>query len=157
MKTNQTVEPHKSSLGLDANLMALLCYLATLIISLIPFLKYIAWAAPLVIFFLEKNSSFVKFHALQSFMINIVNGVLSFIFYLIMMASVRTMAYGLFVGGGYGAGYLIASTLSWIVFTVIGILGIVAMIKAFKYIEYQLPVIGKIAMKYRDKGGNIGS
>lgn len=156
-KTTETVEPHKSSLGLDANMMALLCYLATLILSFIPFIKYIAWAAPLVIFFLEKNSSFVKFHALQAFMINIINAVLGFILYLIMMASISSMVYGLYYRAGYGAGYIFASTLSWIIFAVIGIFGIVAMIKAYKYAEYKIPVIGNLAMKFRTMGGGTGA
>ena len=46
------VEPHKSSIGnLDANVMALLAYLATGILMYIPYIKYVAWLA--LVFFLK--------------------------------------------------------------------------------------------------------
>ena len=43
-----TYQPHRFSLGgLDANIMALLCYLVTLVGGLIPVVKYVAWLLPL--------------------------------------------------------------------------------------------------------------
>ena len=76
--------PHKSSLGgLDANLMALLCYVAAFVIGLIPGIRYVAFLAPLALYFLEKGSRFVKFHAMQAFMLQLLYMLLNLILSLI--------------------------------------------------------------------------
>lgn len=73
-----TYQPHRSSLGgLDANIMALLCYLVTFVGGLIPVVKYVAWLLPLVIVFLEKESGLVKFHAMQAFVLNLISFVVT--------------------------------------------------------------------------------
>ncbi|NLF21130.1 MAG: hypothetical protein GX588_06935, partial [Clostridiaceae bacterium] len=47
---NELYPPHKSSLGnLDANVLALLAYLAAVVVGWIPVLRYGAWLAPLVL------------------------------------------------------------------------------------------------------------
>lgn len=56
-----TKELGKTSLGLQANIAGLLCYL-------------LGWVSGLIFFLIEKENKFVKFHALQSI---IVFGVLS--------------------------------------------------------------------------------
>ena len=56
----------KSSTGLDANIAALLAYLLGLL-------------GGLIFFFMEKNSRFVKFHAMQSILFNVVVGVVAIV------------------------------------------------------------------------------
>jgi uncharacterized membrane protein len=46
----------KSSTGLDANLAAMLCYA-------------VGWVSGLIFFVIEKDSRFVKFHAMQSLIV----------------------------------------------------------------------------------------
>ena len=66
-------EPHKSSIGnVDANLMALIAYGAAIVVIFIPGIKIISWLAPIVIYILEKDSHFVKFHSMQAFLINVI-------------------------------------------------------------------------------------
>ena len=75
--TNLKVEPHKSSLGMDANLLAMLAYLVTGVLAWIPGVIYFIWLAPLIVFFFEKNSQFVRFHCMQSVLLFAVNTVLA--------------------------------------------------------------------------------
>ena len=149
------VNPHKSSLGMDANVLALLCYLAAFVLSWIPVVQYVAWAAPLVIFFIEKGSPFVKFHAMQAFLLEAVVWVFQVIIGIIIAAAwasyYRTWGYG-----SFGASFGIASILS-IVLVIVGIVvtvfAIVGCVKAGQYFEYKIPVIGDLAMKISRKNG----
>lgn len=103
----------KSSTGLDANLAALLSYLVGVVSGLIFYL-------------LEKESKFVRFHALQSILVSIslmvLNVGVSFIPYL----------------GGFAS--LILSLLGF------G-LWVFLMVKAFKGEFYKVPVIGEYVEK----------
>jgi uncharacterized membrane protein len=144
------VNPHKSSLGMDANVMAMLCYIAAFVLSWIPIIKWVAWAAPLVIFFLEKGSPFVKFHALQAFMLEVISWVFSLIFGIIISAiAYNPLTY--LSGAGWGA-FGILSTISIIIGVVLTVFAIIALVKAYGYFEYKLPVLGSLADKWSKKG-----
>ncbi len=55
---NELYSAHKSSIGdLNANVMAMLCYIASVVIMWIPVVRYVAWLVPLILFFMEKESS----------------------------------------------------------------------------------------------------
>lgn len=139
------VQPHKSSLGnLDANVMALLAYLASAILGWIPGISYVAWLAPLVLFFLEKQSSFVKFHAMQAFLIGLVGMLLGLIVSLIV---------GLMFVANPWATIGIAGTLGFIVSLAILVFEIIALVKAYKYEEYKLPLLGNLAASLTEKFG----
>ncbi|NLA87441.1 MAG: DUF4870 domain-containing protein, partial [Clostridiales bacterium] len=139
------VNPHRSSLGMDANIMALLCYLAAFVLAWIPFIKYVAPLAPLVIFFIEKDSPFVKFHAIQAFILEIINWVIMIIFAIIYAAMWKSVVFSY----GYSLGGIgIVTTLSVIIGIVITIFAIIAMVKAYGYFEYKIPLIGNLADKF---------
>ncbi len=113
--TNETKEDFnmKSSTGLDNNLAALLCYLG-------------AFITGIIFYFIEKNSKYVKFHAMQStilfgglFVINLISSFIPFIGGLISL---------LVTLGGF-------------------ILWIVMMIKAYQGERFKLPYIGDYAEK----------
>jgi uncharacterized membrane protein len=70
MKTTD-FSPHKSSLGLDANLLVMIVYILAAGFVWIPFVGYAGWLLPLILFFLEKESKFVKFAAAQSLIVGI--------------------------------------------------------------------------------------
>jgi uncharacterized membrane protein len=127
------VNPHKSSTGMDANTLALLSYIAAFIISFIPFLKWVAWAAPLVIFLIEKNSPFVKFHAMQALLLEAVGWVCGVVFGILAAIGILS---GLFI------------TLSWLVSVALLVCAIVAMVKAHGYYEFKLPVVGDLALNF---------
>ncbi len=144
------VNPHRSSLGMDANVMALLCYIAAFVLAWIPIVKWVAPAAPLVIFFIEKESPFVKFHAMQAFILEVVNWVLSIIFSIILSA-VAYNPYAYLTGRGWGALGAI-SIISTIVGIALTVFAIIALIKAYGYFEYKIPLVGNFAMKFSRKG-----
>lgn len=100
----------KSSTGLDANIAALLCYVA-------------GWISGLVFFFIEKDSRFVRFHAMQSILVSgalsIASGVIGSIPF------IRFFAF--FIG--------LLHFIFWIVM----------MYKAYNWETFKLPVAGDIA------------
>ena len=135
--------------------MALLAYLAPVILGFIPGVSYVAWAAPLVLYFVEKNSLLVKFHAMQALAIQIVSTILSVIYSII----VSSAAVGIGVTGGILGIPSIVGV--WGIFTLVyGVLAIVllvfdimAMVKAYRYVEYRIPVAGKLAVWLMSKTG----
>lgn len=104
----------KSSTGMEENVAALLSYL-------------VGWVTGLIFFLIEKESKFVKFHAMQSIIVFgglfIINLILSYI-----------------------------PIIGWILSAIIGIvalvLWIVLMIKAYQGNKYKLPGIGDLAEKW---------
>lgn len=103
----------KTSTGLTENLAGLLCYLA-------------GWITGLVFFLVEKENTFVRFHALQS--------ILTFGGLTVLM-----MVLG------------IVPILGWMLFPVLAIVQIVLwillMVKAYQGERFKLPVVGDIAEK----------
>lgn len=103
----------KSSTGLEENLAGLFCYI-------------LGWITGLIFFLIEKDSKFVKFHALQSLLffggITVASFILGFIPFL-----------------GWLIGFLLA--IAGIVFWIIG------MVKAFHNEEYKFPIVGDMVEK----------
>ena len=149
--------PHKSSLGgLDANLMALLCYVAAFVIGLIPGIRYVAFLAPLALYFLEQGSRFVKVHAMQAFMLQrlymLLNLILSLIGTAVLAGSATSLIMGSAVGLGTAlGGGAIFGVLIGIVSLVAWVLAIVAAVKAYGYTEYEIPLLGGLARKLMGK------
>lgn len=144
---NEKYAPHQSSIGnTDANLMALLSYLSVIIMGWVPVLKLVPWVAPLIIWNLEKNSRFVKFHAFQSMILNIVFSVISLIGGVIYIGAIGgQLLGGNFFGGLFAGGILSLLLFAWFVVTIV--FSIIAMVKAYGYEEYHIPVIGDMAEK----------
>jgi uncharacterized membrane protein len=149
------VNPHRSSLGMDANIMALLCYLAAFVLGWIPIIKWVAPLAPLVIFFIEKESPFVKFHAMQAFILQVISWIIGIIVAIISAIAVSTISYS-DPFGSLSASLGIVTVLS-VITVIIGIIltifDIIAMVKAHGYFEYKIPVVGNLSEKFSKKGG----
>lgn len=142
--SNKTVQPHKSSIAnLDANLVALLSYLVTSLCLMIPALGYVAWIVPLVVFLLENKSMFVKKHAVQSLVIHILSAVVSLVLRVIIGGLLGLLFFGPFTKVSIGIIGLfgIMSTVFAIAVIVFSIL---AMIRAYQYVDYDIPIIGPI-------------
>lgn len=107
----------KSSTGMDENVAALISIIVAPITSIIFFL-------------IEKDSKFVKFHAMQS-------GILAVAYLLLNIV----------LGFIPVIGWIIGMILPLAVF----ILFIVMLIKAYQGEWFELPVIGKIAMEQAEK------
>jgi len=147
------IEPHKSSLGLDANLVGAIIFGGTLLLSFIPFLGWIAWGVPLAFFFIEKDSRFVKFQAVTCLVIAVIGAVISIVLRIIM-AVIMPRSYDLYdiyrlatrAYSAYNAFRVVSaiSTIFVIIFVAIyAIMGVMA----FLYKQVELPLIGTIAAK----------
>ena len=104
----------KSTLNLDSNVAGLLCYLGL-------------WITGLIFFLIEKENSFVRFHAMQSLLAFASLGVIS------IVANVIPIL-----------GQLIALA-AWVLGLVIWIM---MMVKAYGGERYKLPIVGDMAEKY---------
>lgn len=145
-----TVEPHRSSLGMDANIAVLIAYLGGVVVSWIPYINYVAFLVPLVIFILEKESNFVRFHAMQGFALNVLGLVLR----LLVSLAVALVTPSLYLSspgaalGIIGAIGFIGTVLSLAIL----VLAIIAVVNGFQYKEYRLPVLGNLAVKMVEMG-----
>lgn len=110
-------EVGKSSLGMEANLAALLSYLVGIVTGII-------------FYILEKDSKYVKFHAMQS--------ILTFGFF---------FALNIFLS--------FIPVVGWALIPLVGILSlilwIVLMIKAYQGEQFKLPIVGNMAEKQISK------
>ena len=105
------VDVGKSSTGMQANVAALLAYVLGLVTGL-------------VFFLIEKDSAFVKFHAMQSIAFSVVMFITGFI-----------LAFIPFIGMVGGAVLNLAGLVVWIVL----------MVKAYQGERFKLPVLGDFA------------
>lgn len=140
---NELYPTHKSSLGnLDANVLALLAYLAAVVVGWIPVLRYGAWLAPLVLFFVEKNSKFVRFHAMQAFVLQVISSAIAFLVSVVFGGVIRAVVDNIY-------SFAIITSITGLVVTVISIavsvFAILAMVGAYNYKETHIPVVGGIA------------
>jgi len=137
---HQTVSPHRSLLGIDANLVILVGYFGHLLVNQVDFLARLQWLVPVAIFVLEKRSRFVRFHAMQSFTLHLVG-----------------LAYALIMGGFF-ARLVVMPPTEWGALGGLAILGIVlalvllaasvvAAINGMQYKMYHLPLIGGLAAR----------
>ena len=149
----KTYEPHKSSIGgMDANIMALLAYLVALILNFIPGAHWFTWLVPLIIFFLEKDSMLVKFHAAQAFVLGAIGAIIYIILDIISTAVAWSSVSSLLTGSwGFVGGLWAVAVIGTIIGIIIAIFEILAMINAYKYKEYSIPFIGGLAEKFSAK------
>jgi len=129
---------------MDANLAVLIVYIATAVVSWIPYLGWIAWVVPLVFFFLEKSSGFVKFHAVQALGIGILRAALTIVFNIIYWVTVPRTVYGYYTSLGAWA---IIGVVASIVYIIITVLILYVLIMAWQWKQVELPIIGPMATK----------
>lgn len=119
-KEEKIMENQKSALGLDANITALIGYLIGLV--------------AIIVFFIEKENKFVKFHAIQS--------VLFHVGMVVLMVAVSIVTGVLSqISGAFALVGLLALPL-WLIWLV----GMIFLaFKSFKGEMFKFPVIGNIA------------
>lgn len=103
----------KSSTGLEANIAGLLCYV-------------LGWVSGLVFILIEKESKFVRFHAIQSI----------YVF--------GTLTIALIVFGWIPVLNVVLVPLIWVLWV---ILWIILIIKAYQGEKFKLPMVGDWAEK----------
>ena len=147
------IQPHKSSFGMDANIAALVIFIGMAVVSWIPYLGWVAWGVPLVFFFMEKNSSFVKFQAVTALLIGVVRAALSIVLQIfIWILTPRNVysALNLALGRGWGA-WVLLGTISTIIGVIITIIIVYMVVMAYGYKQVELPIIGPIAARASEK------
>ena len=136
MQNPPPVQTTKSSTGLDENIAALLSYI-------------FGWVTGLIFFLIEKDSRLVRFHAMQSILLNVLLVILWFVVWIVTVVLwVAAAAIGDVVGA-------IVSILSTLIFVVFGVTALIAVIlclvKAFQGQYFKLPIIGNFAEKFSAK------
>lgn len=115
----------KTSIGIEANLAALLAYAA-------------GWVTGLILFLVEKDNKYVRFHALQSIVVFGALGV-AWIAISVLGAFMAMIRLGFVLPLLSGINVLLS---------LVGlVLWIVLMIKAYQGEHYKLPIAGDIAEK----------
>lgn len=114
----------KSSTGLDANVAALLAYL-------------FSWVSGLIFLVVEKESRFVRFHAMQSVLL----GAAALLCFLALSVITSMIA---FVSVTLAAIFSVLGSLIGLAFFAITI---VCMIKAYQSQQFKLPIIGDLASR----------
>lgn len=111
----------KTSMGLDENIAAALSYLC-------------GWITGLVFFLVEKDSNFVRFHALQS---------------LILFGGLNVLAIGLIIFGALPipGTYIVSLVARSGIGLICLVAWIVLLIKAYQGERFHFPVVGDIAEK----------
>jgi len=126
----------KSSTGLDENIAALLTYV-------------FGWVSGLIFFLIEKDSKLVRFHAMQSILLNVFVAVLCFAGWivtivLVLIASQLPNILGTLVG--------LLATLVWVILGAgLLIAWILCLVRAYQSKFFKLPVIGNLAEKIVSK------
>lgn len=127
----------KSSSGLEPNIAAALSYI---------------WIVGVIFYLMEKENSFIRFHAMQSILFGVANTVIMMV--LVFVGFILTFAFGIggaMVGGGVGTLVSMLVWLVWLLFWLIGIALfatlIFAAVKAYQGNKFKLPIIGNMAEK----------
>ena len=136
MQNPPPVQTTKSSTGLDENIAALLSYV-------------FGWVSGLIFFLIEKDSRLVRFHAMQSILLNAAALVIGFVLWFawviiaLILGQVSEMLAGL---------VSIVLGLLMFVFYIGLLIGVIfCLIKAYQKQYFKLPVIGNFAEKFSTK------
>ena len=126
----------QSSLGLAPNVAAAISYI---------------WIVGLVLFFIEKDNKFVRFHAMQSVLygitwsvamivLAILNAIIAIVFGVASAAAGDPGIIGMLIG--------LISMIIWLVVPLIYIGGLIlGAVKAYQNVKFKFPIIGNMAEK----------
>lgn len=137
-----------TSFGMEAHVLAGLSYLSMFLIGII---------GPLIVFFVEKNNRFVKFHAAQGILIGIaeaVYGIVLFILYSafigasIAASNAGSSAAATAASTGFGLGFCLVGCVGFLGGLVLLAAVIWGAIAGFSGQATKLPLIGNIAEKW---------
>lgn len=130
---NQVFPPHKSSLGLDANLTVLLLFLLPAILGFIPVVQFVAFLVPIVLYFIEKESLLVKFYALQYIFLMVASAILCVVMILLMFIPVIRV---------------VAIIIMAVIGVIMLVFWVICLINGWKWTVYEIPIVGAYAAKY---------
>ena len=152
---HKVFEAHTASVvTIKANLFCMSVYLFTVLLSVVFYTQYVAFIPPLVLFFLEKKSYFVRFHMLQASMLALCHLIVQ-----LLLSIAGALFVGIYAKGNYDPNTLnmvIQGTniLGLVLVGAIIIFSFLAIRGASNYQEYRLPLFGRLAKKYATMRGN---
>jgi len=126
----------KSSTGLDENIAALLSYV-------------FGWVSGLIFFLIEKDSRLVRFHAMQSILLNVTFIVILIALYIAW--AVVVIVLGMVSDVLAPIGGLLFGLLILVFCIAIVIAWVMCLIKAYGQQYFKLPIIGNFAEKFSQK------
>jgi uncharacterized membrane protein len=107
------------------------------------------WLSGLILLLMEKDSRLVRFHAMQSILLNVLVAVIGFVLWIVTFIFVLIASQ---MGGFLGTIVGLLATLIWIVFCVgLLIAWVMCLIKAYQGQFFKLPLIGNFAEKFVNK------
>ena len=133
MQNPPPVQTTKSSTGLDENIAALLSYI-------------FGWVSGLIFFLIEKDSRLVRFHAMQSILLNaaaIVVGIVLWIAWAVLAIIFSQISSALASLVSIVVGLLI-----FVFWVLILVAVVMCLIKAYQKQYFKLPVLGNFAEKF---------
>jgi uncharacterized membrane protein len=136
MQNPPPVQTTKSSTGLDDNIAALLSYI-------------FGWVSGLIFFIMEKDSRLVRFHAMQSILLNaaaLVVGIALWIAWAVVAIVGAMISESLGALFGFLFGLLI-----FLFYIALFVGVILCLVKAYQRQYFKLPVIGNFAEKFSTK------
>ena len=136
MQNPPPVQTTKSSTGLDENLAALLSYI-------------FGWVSGLIFFLIEKDSRLVRFHAMQSILLNVVAIVLGIGLWIVW--GVLAIIIGQISGALASLISILVGLLIFVFYIAILLAVILCLVKAYQKQYFKLPVIGNFAEKFSAK------
>ena len=136
----KTYKPHASSVGdAAANTISVACYLCMLLLWSFGFIPI------LILFFMEKKSGLVRFHAMQAFMLYLVNilfgGAISYEGFAALITGNVSYFYGP-MGWMSGLGVVLARA---VIEVLVLVFAIVAIAKALRWQDWRVPLVGLLA------------
>ena len=126
----------QTSLGLAPNVAAALSYI---------------WIVGLILFFMEKDNRFVRFHAMQSVLYGIAGSVVMIV--LAILNVIIAIIFGVASAAAGDPGFigLIVSLISmviWLIIPLVYVGGLIlAAVKAYQNTKFKFPIIGNMAEK----------
>src|ERR1043165_5867946 len=136
MSSQPPAQTAKSSTGLDENVAALLSYI-------------FGWVSGLVFFLIEKDSRLVRFHAMQSLLLQVFIAIVAIVIWVVLFIFLLIASQ---ISGLLSTLVTIIATLIWIVLGIGFLVGwIMCLIKAYQGQYFKLPVIGNFAEKFSQK------
>ena len=134
--TTPPVSAPKSSTGLDENIAALLSYV-------------FGWISGLIFFLIEKDSRLVRFHAMQSLLLNVLLVILGVVIWVVLFIFFLIAAQ---ISGLLSGLLTVISALIWIVVLLAALIAwVMCLVKAYQSQYFKLPVIGNFAEKFSAK------
>jgi uncharacterized membrane protein len=129
----------KTALGLDANVGAMLCYIANIIPCIVP----LGLLYSIIVIVQDKTNKLARFHAVQSLLLSAAAIIIGIPLYIILFIGIAVDSQ---------TGIPLVSGLLGLVFMVFGlamfVLIVLTAIKAFQGQIYKIPFIGNLADKY---------